>query len=124
MTGETQELVERYWQTTNARDWEAFGKTLHADVVYEIPQTRERVRGRAGFVDFYQTYPGDWTLELARLVADQNQAVSLTAFRANGQEQTEITIFEFKDGLISRIIDYWPEPYEPPKRASKFVERY
>jgi hypothetical protein len=25
---------------------------------------------------------------------------------------------------IAQVTDYWPEPYEPPPRASRFVERY
>jgi hypothetical protein len=97
---------------------------LHEDVVYEIPQTRERVRGRAAYVDFNATYPGDWTLEILRLVADEQGAVSQIAFRVGDQEEPGITFFEFKEGLIYRITDYWPVAYEPPLRHSRYVERY
>jgi hypothetical protein len=93
-------------------------------MVYEIPQTRERVRGRAAYIDFNKTYPGEWTLALVRLIADSQQAVSQIAFRVNGQEQTGITFFEFRDGLIHHIVDFWPESYEPPLRHSTLVERY
>lgn len=124
MSSSTRELVERFWKTTNDRDWAAFGTTLRADVVYELPQTRERVRGSDALTDFFRTFPGDWTLELVRLAADPNLAVSETIFRLGGQEQTDLTVFEFKDSQISRITDYWPEPYAPPARASRSVERY
>ena len=118
------ELVEHYWQTANDRDWQAFGTLLHEDIVYEIPQTRERIRGRAAYIDFNTTYPGDWTLQIVRLVADQHQAVSQIAFRVNGEEQVGISFFEFRDGLIYRIVDFWPVSYEPPVRQSQSVEQY
>lgn len=115
--------IQRYWQTANARDWEAFAALLQEDVVYTIPQTREIVRGRAGYTDFNATFPGDWQVVILRTLAEGDQGISLTAFRLGGQEQQCITFFEFEEGLITRIVDYWPEPYEPPQRMSKYIER-
>jgi hypothetical protein len=28
------------------------------------------------------------------------------------------------DGLITRVTDFWPEPYEPPERPAGLVERW
>ena len=50
-----QQLVSQHWQFANARDWTAFANLLAEDLVYEVPQTRERVTGRAGYVDFFAT---------------------------------------------------------------------
>ena len=97
---------------------------LHEEVVYTIPQTRERVRGRKDYTDFNATFPGDWHVEINHSVTEEHQGVSLTTFRLGDQAQTCITFFDFEDGLIHRIVDYWPEPYEPPARMSKYVERY
>jgi ketosteroid isomerase-like protein len=36
--------VETFWATAQARDWDAFADTLAEDVVYTLPQTRERMR--------------------------------------------------------------------------------
>jgi hypothetical protein len=27
-----------------------------------------------------------------------------------------MAFFEFADGVITRVTDFWPEPYEPPGR--------
>lgn len=43
-------VVTAYWEAANSRDWTVFGDLLAQDVVYEGPQTRERVRGRANYV--------------------------------------------------------------------------
>ena len=40
------EVVAAYWAAVEARDWDRFGSLVAEDVLYEVPQTRERVRGR------------------------------------------------------------------------------
>jgi len=117
-------LVVRYWQSLNARNWQEFRSTLSNDVIYEVPQTREWIRGLEPYVDFNATFPGDWTIEVARVVADEQQASGQIMFRDGKHEQTGIAFFEISDGKIQRIVDFWPEPYEPPKRMSRWVERY
>ena len=76
MVNTPKKIIEKYWKAANARDWETFESLLHKDIVYEIPQTRERIRGRTAFREFNASYPGNWTLEIARLVVDEHQAVS------------------------------------------------
>ena len=97
---------------------------LHAEVVYMVPQTRERVCGRDGFVDFFATWPGDWTVHVDIQLADEKHAVTRFDFIDESGTTTGITFFEFTQGLISKIVDYWPSSYEPPPRQSSFVERY
>ncbi len=120
---DNQQRIRRYLETLNARDWKAFGALLHEDVLYEVPQTRERVRGREAYLDFNLTFPGDWSLEAVRVIADAVCGCAEISFRVADQTMPAIAFFEFRDGLIVRITDYWPDPYEPPARASKFVER-
>jgi ketosteroid isomerase-like protein len=118
------DLIDQFWKTTIARDWDGLGKLLDEQVLYEVPQTRERVRGREAFVEFFATYPGDWTMEIESIVADGKHAVSKATFEVNDEIETGISFFEFRDGLISHITDYWPVAYEPPARMTPHVERY
>ena len=120
---DNQQRIHRFLETLNARDWTAFAALLHEDVLYEVPQTRERVRGREAYLDFNQTFPGDWTLQAVRVIADVKRGCAEITFRVADQTMPAIAFFEFQDGLIVRITDYWPDSYEPPARASKFVER-
>ena len=117
-------IIEEYWKAANDRDWVTFESLLHEDIVYEIPQTRERIRGRVAFREFNATYPGDWTLKIVSLVADEFQAVSQIVFRVNDEEQSAISFFGFKNALINRIVEFWPEPYDPPARQTDSIERY
>jgi ketosteroid isomerase-like protein len=118
-----QQIIETYFQTLNARDWTGFAAILHEQVLYEMPQTRERVCGREAYLDFNITFPGAWTLEVVRVIADDVRGAAEIVLRVDSQTMSALVFLEFADGLIARITDYWPESYEPPVRVCKFVER-
>lgn len=124
MSQANRDVVIRYFQSLNQRDWEGLRSTLADEVIYEIPQTRERIRGLEPYVHFNATFPGDWTLEVERVVADQTGAAARAFFRLDGEEMTAVVFFELEGGKIHRILDYWPEPYQPPERKSPLIERY
>ncbi|MEV0715299.1 nuclear transport factor 2 family protein [Asanoa sp. NPDC050611] len=114
-----------YWAAAEARDWSAFGALLAEDVVYELPQTRERIRGKASYLQFNVEYPGDWHLTVQRVVGEQRQAATWCHFTADGEPAEALTFFEIDEaGLITAITDFWPEPYEPPAGREHLVERY
>jgi ketosteroid isomerase-like protein len=119
------EVIEAYWAAAEARDWAAFGALLAEDVRYELPQTRECVRGREAYVRFNAEYPGDWHLAVERAYADRRGGASLIAFTVGGETQHAATFFRFDGaGRIAHITDFWPEPYEPPAGREHLVERY
>jgi hypothetical protein len=114
-----------YWDTCEARDWGAFSALLAADVVYECPQTRERIRGREAYTRFNREFPGDWHLTIDRIVAGDDSAVTQTTFVLDGETMTGIAFLTFDaDGKIVKVDDYWPEPYEPPADRAHLSERY
>jgi ketosteroid isomerase-like protein len=123
MSTKSHALIQAFWIHTNARDWSAFAALLHADVSYQVPQTRERVQGRDNFVELFRTWPGNWTCHLQEVVADETLAVSRIQFELDGEIETGISFFTLRDGLITAIRDYWPAPYEPPPRVCGVVQR-
>jgi hypothetical protein len=118
--------IEAYVARVDARDWDGVDRLLHADVVYELPQTRERITGREGLRAFNTAYPGDWHLGLAEDYADKRAGVARLDWKVTGGESgTAIVFLRFgADGLITRITDWWPESYEPPPGREHLVERY
>jgi predicted ester cyclase len=117
--------VETFWAAAEAREWDAFAGTLAEDVVYTLPQTRERISGRERYVEFNREYPGDWHLRIERIVAEPGQVVSWVHFTVGLEEMYAISFFTGDEsGRISAVTDFWPEPYEPPAGRDHLTERY
>ncbi len=117
--------IRRFWQTTEARDWDALAEVLAPEMVYEMEQTRERIRGRDAFLRFFDDYPGDWHLTVRRVIADDEGGVSVLDFTVGDEQMLGITLFTFgDDGLVTRVEDVWPEPYEPPPGRAHLTERF
>ncbi|GAB6898818.1 nuclear transport factor 2 family protein [Kineosporia succinea] len=114
-----------YVELLKSRDWEGLAALLSPDVVYEMPQTRERIVGLERFVRFNAEYPGDWHLSVRRVVAD-GPSVALWLEVAVGSERMDACVWLdlSADGLITRITDFWPEAYEPPAGREHLTERW
>jgi ketosteroid isomerase-like protein len=85
-TEQSREIVRRYFDTMAARDWDGFGAVLADGVVYEMPQTAERITGRERLVQFNREYPGDWRLSVSRLVVDGQSAAGSMNFTVGEDE--------------------------------------
>lgn len=119
---DTAALLGRHLEALEARDWEGFAATLHPDVVYDAPQTGERVTGAAAYLRFNQAFPGDWHLVVRRLVADTTGGAVWTDARIGDEAMTGIHFLTVTDGLVSRVDDFWPEPYDAPPGREHLVD--
>jgi ketosteroid isomerase-like protein len=121
----TRRTASEYVDRLERRDWTGLTALLAEDVVYEMPQSRERIRGRPAFLRFNIEYPGDWHLRVRRLVADGRLAALWLDVNVGSERQDACVWLEVSEsGLISRVVDYWPEPYEPPPGREHLVERW
>lgn len=117
-------LAERFFASLEARHWEEFASLLDPDVTYEIPQSRERILGRDRYVQFNREYPGDWHLAPNVVVADENGASVWFDWTAgDGTHSDAVVFFQVDAGRITRVTDFWPEPYDPPPGRDHLVER-
>ncbi|MFG2557668.1 nuclear transport factor 2 family protein [Streptomyces sp. NPDC048496] len=127
MTADLRATVETYWTAAETRDWDTFATTLADEVLYDLPQTRERIRGKERYLRFNREYPGDWHIRVERIVADRagEQVAVRTLFTVGLEEMHAIHFFTGDDqGRIVEITDFWPEPYEPPAGWEHLAERY
>jgi ketosteroid isomerase-like protein len=123
---DARDVVAAYWAAAEARDWAGFAGLVAEQVVYEVPQTRERIRGRAAYIRFNaEGFPGDWHLEVERIVGQGRHAASWIQMTDAGERYPGLCFFDLDDdGRIARITDFWPQPYEPPASRAHLVERY
>jgi hypothetical protein len=118
------DLVAAFADRLERRDWVGLAELLDPDVVYEIPQSRERIRGRDRYVTFNAEYPGNWHLEPHVVLGDERNGSLLFGWTLGDQSSLAIAFFEFHHGRITKITDFWPEPYEPPAGREHLVERW
>lgn len=123
MSASTRTLIEQHWHLANTRQWSAFAALLHPALAYEVPQTREYIDSGEGYLAMFSTWPGDWRAVITQLVCEAHKAVCVIDFIDGSETVTGISIFELADGLITRVTDYWPEPYDPPPRATSHMKR-
>ncbi|MFE4453897.1 nuclear transport factor 2 family protein [Streptomyces sp. NPDC056796] len=124
---EVRAAVEAYRAAVNARDWTAFAATLAEDMVYDLPQRRERIAGRDRYVRFTRDLPGDRHVRIERIVADGEgrQAAVRELVTVGREEIPAVHFLTFDtDGLIAGVTDFRSEPYEPPAAREHLVERY
>jgi ketosteroid isomerase-like protein len=117
-------LATRYIEFLERRAWDEWSALLHDDVVYELPQTGEVVRGRANFVRFNREYPGDWHLTVRRTITEGDTAVVWVGWTMGGTSDAgdAIVFLEYDAaGLVTAVTDFWPERYEAPPGREHLV---
>jgi ketosteroid isomerase-like protein len=117
-------VVRRFWELMEARDWDAAGKTLAKDVVVDWPHTGERIRGRENLIELNRSYPEPWSIAVRRIVADDVVAAEVAISHSDGVSHCS-GFYELRKGRIARATEYWVEAGtdEPPAWRAKWVER-
>jgi ketosteroid isomerase-like protein len=109
-------IVAELWRRIHARDWDAVGELLAEDFVLEWPNARICIRGRTNFVEFNRSYPEGWSIEVLRIVAEGNTAVSeVRVPHPTVGPHYALSFLEVEGGRLVRGREYWVEErYEKP----------
>ena len=119
------EVVAAYWAAAEARDWGAFGRCSPR---CDLPRASDQGAGpgRDAYIRFnVEGFPYDWHITVQRIVGEGQHAASWIEFTGQQGTQPGLCFFDLTDqGLITRITDFWPDPYELPASRAHLVERY
>ena len=118
------DLVRRFWELMASNDFDAVAAVLAPAFVLEWPQSQERIRGIDHFVRMNQEYPahGRWLFDVHRIVGGESEAASDVSITDGVQTARAISFFTGARGQITRIVEFWPEPYAAPAHRSHLVE--
>lgn len=118
-------VVEAFWRLMSSNDFHSVAAVLADDFLLEWPQSRERIRGAANFAQFNADYPaqGPWRFTINRIVGNGEEAVSDVSITDGVMLARAISFFTVEHGKIAKVVEFWPEPYEPPFDRTKWVER-
>jgi len=118
------EIAQEFWRLMATNDFASVGAVLAPDFVLEWPQSGERIRGAANFARMNQEYPahGAWRFAINRLVGSDGEAVTDVSVTDGVQVARAISFFTIKSGKITRLVEFWPEPYPAPAGRAHLVE--
>ena len=102
-------LVAAFADRLERRDWPAFAELLDQDVIYEIPQSPERIRARDRYVTFNTSSRATGTSSRSWSSETITTAACCSAGRW-GEWSLAIAFFEVDGDRITKVTDFWPDP--------------
>jgi hypothetical protein len=139
------ETVERFVRAIEEQDFDAQAALLADDAIQDMPQSGERIRGKANWLAILRNYPGGvGTIDRAgsRLVGSEDQWVLTPSFNVmriegsgnvytyagtvtygNGETWDMVTIVELRAGKVAKATAWYAAPFEAPEWRAQWVER-
>ena len=129
--GDNSEVIRRYREAVEANDMVTMTALLDDfatdDFVQEWPQSGERLRveGSKKMAEQYSEATGTRpTMKLGDIRESGDLAVvEGTIDYGNGVPVRYVGIAEFRDGKVSRVTEYFADPFEAPAWRAPFVEQ-
>ena len=119
-----EEIVREFWRLMATNDFHSVEAVLAPEFVLEWPQSKERVRGAERFGKMNTEYPahGSWQFTVNQVVGSESEAVSDVNVTDGVQSGRAISFFTLSQGKITRIVEFWPEPYAAPSNRAHLVD--
>ena len=118
------EIVREFWRLMQSNDFHSVAAVLGCEFVLEWPQSKERIRGAERFARMNHEYPahGAWRFAVSRLIGSEAEVVSEVEITDGVRNAKAISFFTVEDGKITRLVEYWPEPYSAAANRAHLVE--
>ncbi|WP_227284536.1 nuclear transport factor 2 family protein [Boseongicola sp. H5] len=124
MTGPA-DTVRGFWDAMASNDFHAASRWLSPDFRLDWPQSGEVIEGPAAFAALNTAYPasGRWRFDIRRLVAEGDTVVTEVHVTDGAIEAMALTFHTVRAGRITKQVEYWPDPYDPPEWRAQWVRR-
>ena len=118
------EVVREFWRLMQSNDFHSVAAVLASEFVLEWPQSKERIRGAERFARMNHEYPahGTWQFTVQRLIGSEAEVVSEVEITDGTQNAKAISFFTVEGGKITRLVEYWPDPYPAAANRAHLVE--
>lgn len=142
----SRDVVERFVRAIENKDFDALEALIADDYVDEMPQSGERIRGKANQLALVRTYPGGVGTVApgsTRLVGSEDRWIMTPSFSilriegsgdvytyagtiryANSETWHVVAIVELRGGKVARTTTYYAAPFEAPEWRKHLVERF
>lgn len=117
-------LIRTHLEAANRNDFDTMDELLTEEYTLELPQSGERIKGKAKIRDLHVNYPAKVHFVTRRVVGQGDLAVWEGTISYNdGPPMNRVAIFEFRNGKIARETDYFGEAFPAPDWRAKYAER-
>jgi hypothetical protein len=122
--GTAVEVAREFWRLMATNDFHSVAAVLAPAFVLEWPQSKERIRGAERFARMNHEYPahGRWQFTINRLVGGESEAASDVTVTDGVRTARAISFFTVAEGKVTRLVEFWPEPYAAPGNRAHLVE--
>ncbi len=117
------EVVQKLWDLFDRREFAEVRPLLGDGFVCIWPQSKELIRGADNFIVLNENYPGKWIIDCKRIVDGGKELVSEVKHTCGEKIVYATSFFEIENGKITKMTEYWSEPYGAPDWRSEWVEK-
>ena len=146
LVDKNREALDRWFKAFNAKQFQELAAILaevaEAEVLQEWPQSGERIRGRDNMIALLENYPGlpgasidnvrgaedkwvltpSWTPMRITGSGDQYTVEGRIAY-PNGEVWNFVDIFEFRNGKVVKLTEYFAAPFPAAEWRATWVEK-
>jgi limonene-1,2-epoxide hydrolase len=99
------QVVRRFFEAMEARDWDAAASRLAPAVEVEMPATGERFVGGA-YLAFQREYPEGWSIDVLEVLGDERVAARI---RVDHDSQVFLCagFYDVADDVIQAGVEHW-----------------
>lgn len=115
------DVARTWWQAIDRTDFKAATDLMSPEAVVDWPLSNERMVSPGMWQQVNEHYPGRWAATVRSVVAEDDSVVTRTEVSDGSITVQAISFFTVEDGLITNLVEYWPEPYAPPEGRSQWT---
>jgi len=117
-------LIMDHVEAANREDFDALDQLYHDDFVMDLPQSGERMRGKARIRELRSNYPTKVHFVTRRVVGGGSTWVWEGTISYNdGAPMHRVSILEFREGRIARETNYFADSFPAASWRAQYVEK-
>lgn len=119
--GDPKTVAQRWWTLNDERNFSGAAALCRPGCVIDWPLSNERFVTAGDWAAAMEHYPGAWRCTVETLMAEGERVMTIAKVADATTAVTAISLFHIRDGLITELVEYWPDPYDAPEWRAQWV---
>ena len=115
------EIAVAWWNAIDHGDFHAAQSLMAPTAHIDWPLSNERMPTPDAWRIVNENYPGRWRASIEHVIAEGNTVVTRTCIADGGISVLAISWFTIEHGVITNLVEYWPETYAAPGWRAQWV---